>query len=127
MFEAAEQWFARRGWSPFDFQREAWAAYLLGESGLLHAATGTGKTMAVWWGPLLAWLAEHPEPKSWRAPEGLRVLWVTPDARAGVGHGARAARGGGRSRHPVERRTPDGRHGQLGQGAAAQAGAGRAR
>ena len=30
-----------------------------GESGLVHAATGTGKTLAAWWGPLLEWLAER--------------------------------------------------------------------
>ena len=29
-FTPAEEWFADRGWSPFEFQREAWAAYLLG-------------------------------------------------------------------------------------------------
>ena len=29
-----------------------------GESGLIHAATGTGKTLAAWWGPLLEWLDE---------------------------------------------------------------------
>ena len=32
-----EQWFARRGWEPFPFQREVWQAYLAGESGLIHA------------------------------------------------------------------------------------------
>lgn len=49
----ALDWFARRGWQPFSFQREVWAAYLRGESGLIHAATGAGKTYAAWMGPLL--------------------------------------------------------------------------
>ena len=49
----AETWFASRGWEAFAFQREVWSAYLAGESGLIHAATGTGKTFAAWWGPLL--------------------------------------------------------------------------
>ena len=53
-----EQYFAQRGWQPFAFQVEAWAAYLRGESGLIHAATGTGKTYAAWLGPLAEWLAE---------------------------------------------------------------------
>jgi ATP-dependent Lhr-like helicase len=66
-------WFARRGWAPFDFQREAWAAYRAGESGLIHASTGTGKTYAAFLGPVLDALAAPPEP----APP-LRVLWVTP-------------------------------------------------
>ena len=77
-WQAAEQWFETRGWVPFDFQREAWAAYLLGESGLIHAATGTGKTIAVWWGPLLEWLDGAPAGGKRAAPAGLKVLWVTP-------------------------------------------------
>ncbi|MCI0677302.1 MAG: DEAD/DEAH box helicase [Phycisphaerales bacterium] len=59
MLEPIEQWFARNGWTPFDFQRETWAAYRRGESGLVHAPTGTGKTYAVWLGPLAEWLHEQ--------------------------------------------------------------------
>jgi ATP-dependent helicase Lhr and Lhr-like helicase len=44
----AERWFASMGWKPFEYQREVWAAYARGESGLIHAATGTGKTLAAW-------------------------------------------------------------------------------
>ncbi|HMX10508.1 MAG TPA: hypothetical protein PKE61_06310, partial [Burkholderiaceae bacterium] len=51
-FSFAERWFAERGWAPFDFQREVWAAMAAGESGLLHATTGAGKTYAVWFGAL---------------------------------------------------------------------------
>ena len=53
-----EQWFASRGWSPFTFQRDVWQAYANGESGLIHAATGTGKTYAAWMGPVLEALAD---------------------------------------------------------------------
>ena len=71
----AEQWFRSHGWSAFDFQREVWMSYLDGESGLIHAATGTGKTLAAWWGPILEYLhEERTEEKS--VP--LRVLWITP-------------------------------------------------
>jgi Lhr-like helicases len=56
--DAAERWFASRGWSSFSFQREVWKAYRDGESGLIHAATGTGKTYAAWWAPLLEYLDE---------------------------------------------------------------------
>jgi ATP-dependent Lhr-like helicase len=48
---SAERWFAAQGWTPLAFQRDVWRAYLRGESGLVHAATGTGKTLAAWWGP----------------------------------------------------------------------------
>jgi ATP-dependent Lhr-like helicase len=65
-------WIAARGWAPFDFQREVWAAVAAGESGLLHATTGAGKTYAVWLGALMA----HMVPA--RTPAPLTVLWVTP-------------------------------------------------
>ena len=79
-----EDWFARNGWTPFDFQREVWAAYAAGESGLVHAATGTGKTYAAWLGPVaeaLAHVDAAPAPVRRRkradaAP--LTVLWITP-------------------------------------------------
>ncbi len=100
-----EQWFASRGWTPFEFQRDVWRAYLQGESGLIHAATGTGKTYAAWMGPVAEALHEaHAElaeaepavPNSSRrlrtkkdeparpsrlkrnTASKLRVLWITP-------------------------------------------------
>ncbi len=63
-----EAWFAARGWVPFPFQREVWAAMAAGESGLLHATTGSGKTYAVWMGALTRV----------REGAGLQVLWITP-------------------------------------------------
>ena len=68
MSTGAEAWFARRGWAPFEFQRQVWAAMSAGESGLLHATTGSGKTYAVWLGALARA----------RATPGLQVLWLTP-------------------------------------------------
>lgn len=74
----ADAWFAARGWEPFAFQRDVWRAYLAGDSGLIHAATGTGKTYAAWLGPVLEWIAEHPDdPTAGKAPP-LRILWITP-------------------------------------------------
>lgn len=72
-------WFKEKRWKPFPFQREAWAAFLAGESGLVHAPTGLGKTYAVWGGPVLEWLRENPERTTWpKKTEPLRVLWLTP-------------------------------------------------
>ena len=70
--DLATAWFAARGWKPFAFQRQVWAAVGRGESGLLHASTGAGKTYAVW----LAALRAFAEPG--RQPPGLQVLWITP-------------------------------------------------
>jgi ATP-dependent Lhr-like helicase len=70
--EPALRWFAERGWEAFPFQREAWLAWLEGKSGLLHAPTGQGKTLAAWFGPLLQAM------ESSGGERGLRVLWITP-------------------------------------------------
>jgi ATP-dependent helicase Lhr and Lhr-like helicase len=70
---------------PFPFQEEVWRAYLAGESGLIHAATGTGKTYAAWMGPILEWLGDYPAGQGGSEAAGrlksappLRVLWITP-------------------------------------------------
>ena len=68
-----ERWFGSRGWQAFAFQREVWEAYLAGGSGLVHSATGTGKTLAAFLGPALEAIAEGAE----KSPP-LRVLWITP-------------------------------------------------
>lgn len=70
-----EEWFTHRGWAPFPFQREVWQAYLEGDSGLIHATTGAGKTYAAWLGPIAEWLAHE---ALGRATPALRVLWITP-------------------------------------------------
>ncbi|RZL61201.1 MAG: DEAD/DEAH box helicase, partial [Variovorax sp.] len=92
MNPSAAKWFQSRGWKPFKFQREVWKAIAAGESGLLHATTGAGKTYAVWLGALLAFAAP---PKTLKKKEAaapapparaatkkiappLTVLWLTP-------------------------------------------------
>jgi ATP-dependent Lhr-like helicase len=71
--ERVGQWMQLRGWSPFGFQREAWKAYLAGCHGMIDAATGTGKTLAAWIGPLVEAMAD-PQPTE----GGCRLLWITP-------------------------------------------------
>jgi len=75
---ALHRWFADRGWTPFPFQEEAWAAHARGASGLIHAATGTGKTYAAWGGPLLDALAAGEAADAGAPPPPLRALWITP-------------------------------------------------
>ena len=78
-----ETWFRDQVGEPFAFQRDAWAAQRAGESGLLHAPTGMGKTYAAWLPALMRWCEAHPQaidadndkPSS---TEPLRVLWITP-------------------------------------------------
>ncbi|CAL93062.1 ligase-associated DNA damage response DEXH box helicase [Azoarcus olearius] len=77
-----ERWYAARGWAPFDFQRALATAVAAGESGLLHATTGAGKTYAAWFAALARWAAAGaPSPSGTRrgppAPP-LTLLWLTP-------------------------------------------------
>ena len=83
MIHNLKSWFNEQGWAPFPFQIEVWESYLKSENGLIHSATGTGKTLAAWMGPLAEWLAENPDfqpgkPLSRKEAPGLRVLWITP-------------------------------------------------
>ncbi len=79
----AQRWFRARGWKAFAFQKEVWAAVKQGESGLLHASTGSGKTYAVWFAALnrFATTKTPPEdkPRKKKPPAApLSVMWITP-------------------------------------------------
>ncbi|HEY2021065.1 ligase-associated DNA damage response DEXH box helicase [Paraburkholderia sp.] len=71
-----DAWFATRRWQPFGFQRDVWREIASGASGLLHASTGAGKTWAVWFGALAAFINESSAAR--KQPEPLTVLWITP-------------------------------------------------
>ncbi len=66
--QAAYDWMAKCGWKPQQFQTATWNAYNEGQSGLVNAPTGSGKTYAV----LLAALLRQPN------PSGLHIIWITP-------------------------------------------------
>src|SRR3954465_5097173 len=75
MIEIGKEWFSGNGWKAFDFQLEAWEAYLSGKSGLVNAPTGSGKTYSLLVPVLLEYLRDHPKkPKN----SGLRAIWITP-------------------------------------------------
>ncbi len=78
--QVVERYFSSIGWKSFRFQRDVWQSYQNGFSGLVHSATGTGKTLAVWMGPILKWLKENPDESKWnpKRPPALKVLWITP-------------------------------------------------
>ena len=71
--ERINAWFTEQGWEPFEYQTQVWRAFEKGHSGLLHATTGAGKTLAVWLGALLQ-LAKLPKPRG----AATRVMWITP-------------------------------------------------
>lgn len=63
-------WFATLERKPAAFQRAAWRAWAEGRNGLIHAPTGTGKTLAAVGGPLIDAVL--------RPERGLQLLWITP-------------------------------------------------
>jgi ATP-dependent Lhr-like helicase len=80
-FNPLERWFSSQGWAPFDFQRDAWRAYIAGRDGLVHAPTGFGKTLAVFGGPMIEAChgrSSTPKSRTRSRTEPLRVVWITP-------------------------------------------------
>jgi ATP-dependent helicase Lhr and Lhr-like helicase len=89
---AVKTWFDSRAWKPFAFQIAVWKAVANGQSGLLHATTGAGKTYAVWFAALQAFSprpstrnakiapteATKRRDKKAAAVLPLTVLWITP-------------------------------------------------
>ncbi|MCK6617477.1 MAG: ligase-associated DNA damage response DEXH box helicase [Cyclobacteriaceae bacterium] len=74
LISKAEAWFQSKGWKPFSFQYEAWQAYLAGQSGLVNAPTGSGKTYSLVVPILLEFIRNH----SSSSQQGLQAIWITP-------------------------------------------------
>lgn len=74
----AEKWFASRGWTPFPFQIDTWNTYLRGKSGIVNAATGSGKTYSLIVPIMLEFLAKHQQQKVLPTDNGLQAIWITP-------------------------------------------------
>ena len=77
LIKIGKDWFAARGWTPFQFQIESWEAYLKGKSGLVNAPTGSGKTYSLMVPSLLEFIRDNPHYKS-KKNNGLQVIWITP-------------------------------------------------
>ncbi len=77
LIKTGEAWFNTRGWTPFPFQSEAWKRYLAGQSGLVNAPTGSGKTYSLVIPILLEFIRQHPDYRT-KKNNGLRAIWVTP-------------------------------------------------
>ncbi len=77
-YRGIREWMGSQGREPFAFQEEAWEHVLAGESGLVNAPTGCGKTFSVFLGVLIDFINRHPE--DWRrlSGQGLQLLWVSP-------------------------------------------------
>lgn len=92
-FALSRAWFARHQWQPFPFQLQVWQAVANGESGMLHATTGAGKTYAVWMAAIERFAMKKPATiagekagsavadkpvKRKVVTQPLTILWITP-------------------------------------------------
>jgi len=77
LIQKAEAWFDSKGWKPFPFQYQAWQAYLSGQSGLVNAPTGSGKTYSLVVPILLEFMAQHSDFAN-KKNNGLQAIWITP-------------------------------------------------
>ena len=75
-FAPLEAWFTSQSREAFDFQRQVWQAMVESSDGLLHAPTGTGKTLAAWLGAV--WRSRQLDAINDTPHAGLRVVWITP-------------------------------------------------
>ncbi|WP_254527119.1 MULTISPECIES: ligase-associated DNA damage response DEXH box helicase [unclassified Sphingobacterium] len=75
--EFAEVWFFNQGWKAHAFQEHCWEAISNGESGILNAPTGYGKTFAIWFGIIAQYYAKMTNPKASKKKH-LHALWITP-------------------------------------------------
>ncbi len=72
------EWLSGKGYQPFPFQEQAWEHIIEGESGLVNAPTGCGKTFSVFLGAIIDFINHHPDDYKNKKRNGLQVLWITP-------------------------------------------------
>ena len=71
-------WLEINSMQPFDFQQQTWQYIQQGQSGIVNAPTGCGKTFSVFLGALIQYINKHPKDWQTRKNNGLQLLWITP-------------------------------------------------
>jgi len=77
-YKTIHHWLESKQFHAFAFQEEAWEHIIRGESGLVNAPTGCGKTYAVFLGALIDFINRHPKNFRSKSKSGLQLLWITP-------------------------------------------------
>lgn len=72
------EWLAKKGFTPFVFQEETWQHIINGQSGLVNAPTGFGKTFSVFLGAVIDFINQHPLDYKSRGGNKLQLIWITP-------------------------------------------------
>ena len=71
-------WLLKKGLHPFRFQKDTWQHIINGDSGLVNAPTGCGKTFSVFLGAIIDFINQHPDNYKKKSRSGLQLLWITP-------------------------------------------------
>ena len=77
-YKVIQQWLEQKGNQPFTFQEETWQQIIEGNSGLVNAPTGCGKTFSVFLGALIDFINDNPKDHLTKTKNGLQLLWITP-------------------------------------------------
>ena len=77
-YRVITEWLTSKDRRPFLFQQQAWQFISDGESGLVNAPTGCGKTYSVFLGALIDFINHHPASYRTKSKNGLQLLWITP-------------------------------------------------
>jgi ATP-dependent Lhr-like helicase len=77
-YKVVDAWLKQKQFSAFEFQEETWQHIINGNSGLVNAPTGFGKTFSVFLGAVIQFINEHPKDYQTKKKNGLRLLWMTP-------------------------------------------------
>jgi ATP-dependent Lhr-like helicase len=72
------QWLNKNERQPFAFQKQAWDHIVHGQSGLVNAPTGCGKTYSVFLGAVIQFINNNPKQYQSKKNNGLQLLWITP-------------------------------------------------
>lgn len=77
-YKIIDGWLKEKHFTAFEFQEKTWEHILRGQSGIVNAPTGFGKTFSVFLGAVIQFINEHPEQYQAKKKNGLRLLWITP-------------------------------------------------
>ena len=77
-YKLIRDWLSLKGHQPFLFQQETWQHIINGESGLVNAPTGCGKTFSVFLGAVIDFINHHPDNYKKIRHYDLQLLWITP-------------------------------------------------
>jgi ATP-dependent helicase Lhr and Lhr-like helicase len=77
-YKTIKSWLSNQNRKPFPFQEQTWQSIINGQSGLVNAPTGFGKTYSVFLGALIQFINNNPKDFTSKKNNGLQLLWVTP-------------------------------------------------